>query len=780
MDINNNLTSERLKVQNNTIDLEEIFFKYFKHWRWFLLSIFVSSTIGFFYYKIQPIVYQSTATVLVKSKDDKNTSDSKLLEELGVKSGGNVDDEVEVFRSKRLLFRVVDSLNLNVSYYTKTLVGRMHELYSESPIKVSLSEHFRRTDHSRILITISPSINGSVLIEGTINKRLLSKRVKSFPVFLKDDNGLPYMKIEKLNVNLDNPVLVEIKNSKSATSSIKIESSAGKKNNVITLTTTANHSMKAIDILNQLINSYNQDAMDQINLSSVNTGTFIDGRLKFLTAELTAVEKNVEQYKKNNNFTELSAEAASYLAKTSELDKKRIENETQIRLIEFVRNFVMNEKNSFSPVPNLGLSDQGLTASLVKYNDLLQERVRIAESSSAESPVLLLLNNQITSLRKAILIGIKNVHNGLAIQLEDIKKAETQTSGLLGQIPRQEREFISIERQQKIKEQLYIFLLQKREESALTMALTVPKAIVINEAELTGQISPNRNSIMMIAFMFGLLFPIVIIYLMNLFDKKIYSRKDIEQITNLPILSEMAHAESTNNYIYSETGLDSTTELFRLLRTKLNFVLNQPEEKVILVTSTEPGEGKTFMSVNLALSLALADKKVLLVGLDLRKPQLVDKFGIVQKEGITSYLSHQEMDINSLVINSMDYPNLSILHSGIVPPNPNELLMKEELNQLFVEFRKEYDYIILDSAPVGVVSDTLLLFKFADITLYVCRSSFSSKENLEVVNRLQLDDSKNRMYLILNDLSLNHKYYRYRYRYGYGYGYGYRAKNKKD
>jgi capsular exopolysaccharide synthesis family protein len=782
MEENKLLVPQKLNTQSETIDLAEIFWSYFIHWRWILLSIFVSFGVGYVYFRTQPNIYRVSASVLVKSPDEKGGgAQSALLDELGFKSGGNVENEVEVFRSKRLLVGVVDSLGLNISYYYKTIFTRLHELYKESPIRVRVDKDFMKSmGASSMQLTLTPSDNGSFEAKGECKGVPFSQKLKSLPSSLSTVAGVVYIESKVQNLSaIPRPILVVIKNTKSAIGGLSIESSVGKKNEVITLTTTSQNPTKGIDVLNMLIASYNRDAMNQINQSAINTAEFIDGRLKYLTVELSDVEKDVEKYKKSNNFTDISAEAASFLGKSTALDVKRIENETQLRLVQFVEEFVVNEKNIFSPIPNLGLTDVNISASLGKYNDLLMNRIRLSESSSFENPLVESLNKQIYALRKAILIGVKNVRKGLLIQQEDIRKADNSASGRLSEIPRQEREYIEIKRQQEIKAQLYIFLLQKREESALSMAITVPKAIVINEAELVGQVSPNRNFILLVAFMLGFLLPIVIIYLMDLFNTKIITREDVRRLTDLPILSEMSHSLSLQQFAVSETSLDATNELFRLLRTKLNFTLNAPQEKVILITSTEPEEGKTFISVNLALSLAMTDKRVLLVGLDLRKPQLVNRFGISQKEGITSYLSGQENDIFKLIHTSVDYPNLSILPAGVIPPNPNELLMRDKLKEAFVLLKDHFDVILLDSAPIGVVSDTLLLVPISDITLYVCRSGFTLKRSFDVINRLTEDHAMNRMYLILNDLSKTGGYYKDKYSYGYGYGYKEGVEKKK-
>lgn len=756
--------------KGESIDLGEIFWKFFSHWRWILLSVIFCSTAGYVYYKMQPDIYQVSATVLIKSNDDKSSSigESKLLDELGVKSGGNVENEVEIFRSKRLLYGIIDSLNLNVSYYYETIwANRLHALYKASPIKIKHDVGVYKKLTGSLIFSISRNNNGSFSLEGTYLNERYKLDFNNLPTTISTSVGVFYFERDNQYGLLDRPLIIRVDPTKSIIRGISFQSSVGKKNDVITLTTTSNNVDKGIDLLNTLIKSYNNDAMAQINRASLNTAEFIDSRLKLLTVELSDVERSVEQYKKDNKFTEINAEATAYMSKSTELDRRRIENETQLRLVRFVEDFINSPKNENSPIPNLGLTDQGLSSSLQKFNEMLMTRMRISESTSEDNPVLDAMTKQIDAYRKAIKVGVKNATSALLIAQEDIRKEDSQAAGRLKEIPRQEREFIEIKRQQQIKEQLYIFLLQKREESALTMALTVPKAIVINDAEYAGQISPNRNLIYMVAFMIGFLFPLMIIYLLDLFNDKIYSRREIERMTRVPILAEMSHSDSDHLLSVSYRSLDSTTELFRLLRARLNFILKKDEEKIILITSTVPGEGKTFMSINLAVSLAMADKKVLIVGLDLRRPQLALKFNLKSKEGITSYLSDQEENVDEFISKSLEYDNLYILPAGIIPPNPNELLLREKLELAFEKFRKEYDYVIIDSAPVGVVSDGFLINRVADVTLYICRAAFSHRKNFEIINRIAYEKSFKRLFVILNDLKLANRYYKHGTYYGY-------------
>ncbi|MDD2799002.1 MAG: polysaccharide biosynthesis tyrosine autokinase [Bacteroidales bacterium] len=778
MEENKNILQSQTNQKADTIDLSEIFWSYFSYWRWILFSVLFALIVGYFLSKMQTDVYQINSSVLIKTPEK---GESSLLKDLGVESTKNIENEAEVFRSKRLLNSIVDSLNLNVSYYYKTVLNQYTELYKFSPVRISIERQFLSELENGVVFLTFTQANEGYTVKYEKGTSVIEKSFSRFPFTLHSSLGPITITSTAANPKLIRPLIVSIRSTQSVIGSINIQSSINKNNEIIALSTTSLNPVKGVDILNAVIDSYNRDAMMQMNQSAINTANFIAERIRILTVELSDVEKDVETYKRVNKISEsINTEENSYLQKSSESDVKKIEMETQFQLVSFVEDFIINDKNLFSPIPNVPLADEGLSGMVSRYNELVVARQKLMSSSTSDNPVFISLNKELSAFKNTLLQSVKHTRSVLQYSKNEMQKINSNIEGKLNELPRQEREFVELKRQQRIKEQLYIFLLQKREESALTMALTVPKAIVINEASSSGLISVTRKTILMYAFIFGLFFPLLIIYLINLFNTKIFIRKDVESLTDIPIISEMAHSESKLNFAVTENGLDSTTELFRLLRTKLNFILDHPKDKVILITSTEPGEGKTFISVNLALGLAMTDKKVLLVGMDLRKPQLSERFGIQQKEGITSFLSHQEADVDTLIFQSPDYPNLDVLHSGIIPPNPNELLMKNELGDIFDKFREKYDYIIMDSAPVGVVSDTLLLLKISDIVLYICRSGFTAKKSFEVINRLQEEYVDSRLYLIINDLSLRKKYYKYRYKYGYGYGYGYGSGGRRN
>jgi tyrosine-protein kinase Etk/Wzc len=443
--------------------------------------------------------------------------------------------------------------------------------------------------------------------------------------------------------------------------------------------------------------------------------------------------------------------------------------EMQLHLIKYVEEFIHNPANQKALIPNLGLTDVGLVSVIQQYNSLIMAHDRIADGSSEENPALKTLNQQIQSALKSIQVSIANSRKGLQISNTDINTQNTDALSKINSIPRKEREFIEIKRQQQVKETLYLFLLQKREEASLNMAVTVPKGRVLNTPDEAVRTGLQTAFLLLIFALLGLVIPIFIIFIKELINTSIMSRAQVENLTKVPVLAELGH-NNTDEIIINHRSVDSNAELFRLLRTKLQFTLDFPTQKVIMITSTEPGEGKTYVSLNLAINLSLTDKKVLLIGLDLRKPQLTKYFELSGKEGISSYLSGHENNYKKLIHTLTEYPLLDVLPAGIIPPNPNELIMNKRLDSLIEDVKEIYDYIVIDTAPVGAVSDTYLIDRLADITLYVCRAGYSDKRNLEFLNHIIADGNLSRAYLIINDLDMSSRNYYYHRGYSYGYG----------
>jgi len=783
--------------QEKPINWREVFEKIVINWKWFVLSATIALVAGAIYGRLQPDVYELKSSVLIidqaRSGQMNEMSVLKQLDAAGMgsRSTSTVNNEDQVIKSTVLMKRVVKQLELYTTYTHRSYL-KTEELYTASPIYIHLDSLSLTRLSSTLKLTITPT-NGKLNIEGEYKDSIFNRSVNKLPAFVKTPAGFIFIKLrsekkdivvstdinsdnqskdvnfptEQIVVTINDPVKVAKSFAKSA-----LTTEVGKMVDVIDLTLTTSNVQKGQDILNTLTAFYNQDASEQNNLSANNTAKFIETRLKLLSEELSDVEKEVENYKQTNKLTDIDEDVKVYLDKTKVFDQQQIEVEMQQHLVKYVEDFIHNPANQTALIPNLGLTDVGLVGVIRQYNELVMSRDRIATGSSEHNPVLKSLDQQINTTRKAIQASISSSHKGLQIANKDLSAQNSIMQSKIRDIPRQEREYIEIKRQQQVKASLYLFLLQKREEASLNMAVTVPKGRVLNTPDDAKAVGPHRNMIILIFLIIGLIIPALIIYILDLVNNSIRNREDVEKKTKIPVMTELGHNDSSSIIIDNRPNASSNSELFRLMRAKLQFTLDAPKEKVILITSTMSGEGKTFVSINLALMLSLADKKVLIIGMDLRKPQLAKHFGIPIGDGVSAYLSGQKTDINSLIYKPAEYPMLHVLPAGVIPPNPTELIMKSRFDKLITELKDEYDYILIDTAPVGAVSDTFLIDRISDLTLYVCRAGYTDIRNLEFVNRINNEKSLKRIFLVVNDVDLEANRYSYHRKYGYGYGYG--------
>lgn len=773
-------------VQEKPINLREVYEKYIVYWKWILASVLIACVIGFFYLRTQPYTYHLTTTLLVVDQSKSGAmNEMSMMKQLDVMGFGSslsmVNNENEVLKSSALMKRVVNQLELHTTYTTKDFL-RTIDLYTASPYYVKMD--------SMALIQLEKTLSfeiareeGQYTIEGEYNDSAFSQTVKKLPAMINTPAGPISIALRKgLKFLPQNEITVTISNPNAVGRSISanlLTTEVSKQVDVINIGINVSNEQKGKDILNTLSAIYNRDAIEQINRSAMNTANFIDDRLRLISGELSDVEGEVENYKQVNQMTDISSDAKIYLERNNEFDQQRIQVENQLSLIRFVEEFISKGANQYALIPNLGLTDVGLVAVIQKYNELLMNRERIAGGSSEENPALRNMNQQIVSARRSIQVSIANSRKGLEITKRELDSQNQRAVSKIRDLPRQEREFIEIKRQQQVKESLYLFLLQKREEASLTMAITVPKGRVLNTPDTGEQTGPRSKIIMGIFFLMGLAFPLLIIFLRDLINTTISNRAQVEKLSDVPVLSELGHNTTGNVIIDHSSNTDSNAELFRLLRTKLQFTLDYPSQKVMMVTSTEPGEGKSYVSLNLAISLSLTGKKVMLMGLDLRKPQLKKHLNLSGEEGMSSILSGHVSDYRSIIQHVAAYPTLDVIPGGVIPPNPNELLMNKRLDEMVEKLRNEYDYIVIDTAPVGAVSDSFLIDRVVDIAIYMCRMDYSDKRNIEFLNHVKADKSLKRPYLVINDVNMQSKYYYHRgYSYGYGNYYGHKKKNE--
>lgn len=758
--------------KEENINIKEEIFKYIIHWRWFVLSGFIALVIAFLYLRYAENKYQSQTTILIK--DDKSQNNQLMaFSELDIFGGGKViDNEIEVLKSRTLSEITVDSLDLNISYYTEGNIKKT-EIYSETPIKVIdvkglESEKFKSQYYSVKFTDKGYHIKSEN--SGDLGEYQFGQEVKSDSIsFAIVRNNLKTTEELKENPSIGIQIKSRGQTVENLRSSLSIEPTS-KTANVLRLSVILPNSEKGSDYLNHLVAIYNEQSIFEKRIVSKNTADFISNRLDIIAVELGDVEKDVEQYKNINQIADLETEVKLSLQKLNEFQKSVIENEVQIKITQDLINYL----KSSEPYDLIPANYAQGNIVVDEINKMIIERDRLLSSprgATENNPRIVQAGVQITELKANVLNSLNQQLSNLKITRNDLKQKENEINTKIAQTPRQEREFRIIDRQQKVKEALYLYLLQKREETNITMAATELNAKVIDVAiPVTKAVSPKKMIILLAAVILGLLIPFIVIYVINLLDTKIKTRLDIEGKTPIPFLGDVPTSDSPNQLI-DINSRSSSAEAMRIVRTNLEFMLHKQEgrSKTIFLTSTFSGEGKTFVSVNLAATIALSGKRTILVGTDLRNPRISDYIPSSER-GVSNYLTNNDASVEDFITKVDKFSDFHVLTAGSIPPNPAELLMSSKVDKMFDYLKANYDYIIVDTAPVSLVTDTLLIAKHADSFIYVIRANKLDKRMLKIPEGLHRDSKLPNMSILLNDTDSTK---------GYGYGYGY-GKTMKD
>lgn len=773
------------KNSEESFDVTGFLLECLAHWKWFAACVVVLVAVAMFYCFRKTPLYEVTSAVYIQ--DDKSNNGNVLLESLGLSPyKNNIDNEIEVFRSKNQITAVVEALGLYKSYAWKSFM-RTTPLYGNSPVEFVLDSVDLRAIESPLQIELKPLQGGKLYLEakthtpGGDKVMLCDRAIDGLPYELPFAGGTVQLRytgdtiplLEKtLSMTLSNPRSV----SKAITLNLTV-AFASKDATIFNVVYRTPVVQEGKDFVSTLVDFYNIDAANLKNRGNEKTQEFIDSRLSSISEELAVVEAQVESYRSRNNLIDISTEAQLYLEQTGHADGQLAELELQKSLVDYVEEFLAVPENEYMPIPVLGIDNEDFAALISEYNKSLQQRERLLLSSSESNPVVAELTRSVKTQRALLLKGIESIRKGVEIKKRDISKQDRRLEDKIKNVPVYERELSDIIRQQRIKENLYIFLLEKREENSLAKSMVVPVARIIDDPDSTNEpVSPKKMLILCAAVLFGLLIPAFVIYLRMVFYPVLKDKKTLERLTSIPILAEISRKPEGKFFVVEKKSVEPIAELFRLVRNNLQFVLTSSDKKVLAVTSSVMHEGKTFIASNMALSFALTGKRVLLIGVDIRRPRLSENFHIPNREGVTTYLSGVNTDLASLIHPSGVDPNLDVLMAGPIPPNPNELLMSKRFDQMIDYARAHYDYVILDTAPLGMVSDTFLLARAVDVVVYVARANYTNKAAIEMLNGwIRSKRIAVPTYLILNDVNMKSKAYSYRQygggRYGYGYGY---------
>ena len=792
-----NLYDELYTEQEEQVDYKALFFKYLIHWKWFVASIVVCLIGGWIYLHYTTPVYSITGSVIIKDNKKNNSVSTGLadLENLGFYSStNNFDNEVEVLHSRTLLKKVVEELDLYINYRTRENL-RPVELYKDTPVKVWLTpEEAEKLPNGAAVLEVVLKPGGKLSVSTEIDEQEFKQDFDKLPALLTTPYGtFSFTPGDSAIVEKEQEITVTVAAPRimanGYANALSVEPTS-KTTTIAQITLQNTSPQRGVDFINKLIEIYNRDANDDKNEVASKTAEFIDERIKIINGELGTTEKELETFKRDAGLTDLKSDAQLALSENSEYEKKRAENSTQLRLVQFLSEYANNPDHAYEVLPvNVGLTDTGLTELINRYNEMLLERKRLLRTSSESNPVVVNLDASIRAMRSNVQTTILSVQKGLMITKADLERQAGKYAGRITSAPGQERQLVSISRQQEIKAGLYLMLLQKREENAITLASTANNARIVDEVQAgLLPVSPKGKLIYLIAFVLGIAIPVGIIYIIELLRYKIEDRSDVEKLTTVPIIGDIPASDNMpkeGSVVVHENQNDMMAETFRNVRTNVQYMLGN-NQKVVLITSTTSGEGKSFVAANLAISFALLGKKVVIVGLDIRKPGLNKAFQMSHKEdGITRYLADPEhTDLMSLLQQSNVTPNLYILPGGAIPPNPTELVARDSLVQAVDRLKKEFDYVILDTAPIGMVTDTQLISRVADMSIYVCRAGYTPKAGYLFINELRDHKKLPNLCTIINDVNIKTGKYGYgtygKYGYGrtYGYGYGYDEKSK--
>lgn len=755
---------EVFQVNTEEIDLKSILQKYLRNWYLFVAGLLMCLGLAFMYLRYSTPEYLISSTVLIK--DDKKGADlggSSMFGDLGMfQSSKSFSNEIEVLRSKDLMHRVLKELSLYASFYKKGNV-KTTEIYGQTlPLKLIMGE-LDSAAFDKIITLYIKNNNSFEIEEDGVEERSLhqfgQEIIKPYGTFTV---------IAQTGINDEDKIKIKFHDIRKLANryhkQLKIEP-VNKEATVLMLSMAHAVPEKSKDIIGKLIELYSKEAIEDKNQVAASTMEFIDDRLSYLTTELTAVEKDVEEYKRKNQLTNVSSEATLYMERASEYNKQLAEFEIQMDVLNSIESYLKNQNEQLELVPStLNLQDPTLSGLIARYNELQLERNRMLRNTPANHPLVQNLSDQLNNLRLNILENIRNIQKGIMITRDNLKASSSRFESRIQQVPSIERELLEISRQQGIKEGLYLYLLQKREESALSLAATVANSRMI-DVPMAGDepVKPKRLLIYLLALILGLGIPIGFIYVKDLLSTKVQELSEVKKATNTPVLGEIAKTTGADQIVVTRNSRDPVAEMFRLIRTNLQFATLGKDNRVILITSSMSGEGKSFFCLNLAATLALTGKRTIVLDFDLRKPGLSNDVGLFNGTGITTYLASEANSMEMIKPDEVAQ-NLFVLRSGPVPPNPAELMLLPKIGDLIEDLKMSFDYVIIDTSPVGLVADALSLTSYVDSSIYLLRYNYTYKEQIKIIDDIYRQQKLRQPMIVANGARIGGN--------GNGYGYG--------
>lgn len=772
-------------------DFSNIFATFILNWQWFLAATFVCIVIAFAYNRYSTPYYSTTAKLLIKEEDNNSRMARNSLAyatNLGfMTNSAGIDNEMEILKSVTISKEAVKQLKMYVSYYAKGNITT-RAIYKTQAINVDMNAEDLKNLKTPISLEISPSDNGyrvkgkykAPIPEDTndtgVGTVKIDEEIKTLPARIRTKWGVITLSRNgrrTLENTLKTVIVSPLMMGEIYANKLKVTQSA-KTTTIAVLTLKDAHTQRALDYLSALVQAYNDQANEDKNEIALRTEDFINGRLEKISDELGNTEGSMERFKKINKVIELELSAKETMTNASSYNQKLVDINMQIALINNLATYINDENNKYQVIPsNVGLEDINTQALINNYNKLSLERSTLLRTAGEVNPAIKPLTHQLDDIYNSIKQAMSQAKKSLEIQKSSISTQYNKYQGQILSTPEQERVMNSIGRQQEVQTALYTMLLQKREENSISLAATANKGKLIDRPSFDGVVKTRSSIVYLIALFLGFAIPFVVISVINYMKYKIESHEDIAAITNIPIIADVPvandKAKTIGELVVHENENNMMEEIFRGMRTNLQFMLTEGQ-KVILTTSSIAGEGKTFIAANLAVSFALLGKKVILIGLDIRKPRLSELFQLSDHtHGITNLLamtSPNEENIKAQIVNSRVNKNLDLLMAGPVPPNPAEMLERSQLETVINTLKQTYDYIIIDTAPVGLVTDTLNISRVANVTIAVSRDDYTPKENIAMIDELNKQGKLKNTCIVFNGIDMSKK--KNSYYYGYG------------
>ena len=768
------------KKSQEFIDVRSLVESYIKHWYLFVVAILAFGFLGYVYIQRTPRNMAVRANILISQDNDNPFGGSGASGAMGAMSSlfgsdAYVEDEVFIISSHSLYRDVAKNLNLNKIHYVKEGFMKTRMAYPDFPVDV-VAPGVADTLTTSLMFKVKVDAKGSADVKVLCRGKKLAEAedvtlpyvfdtpfgeytvapTATFPKGKAVNTAITFSGYESAAEMLTDDVEADI---------------ASKRSNVIMLEYDTPNAAYGSAVLNEILALYNARGIADKNLQSEKTAQFLDDRLRILASDLNTAETDIQNYKQSHGIVDIEAEATYQATKKGGLEQALLEEETAYEVIRLTHDFLVDSVKAFQMVPVV-VENKSIADGIAAYNDLVLRRQELLSTAKPDNFMVKQLDSQISISRANILSAVNNAMRQAAARVADVRGKIAQTDSRLNQIPSQEREYIDMKRQQVLKQELYLFLLQRQEENAILLANSIAKGKVIDEAfTLSTPLGMSPMMVMIIFLFFGFIATPIYLYLRKLIRDRVETRKEAEQHLSAPILGEMCVDRSGRNLVVAEHDTSSATELFRLMRSNLLFLLSDPSDKVVLLTSTKSGEGKSFISCNLAASLSLLEnKRVLLVGMDIRNPQVGNYLGIDSPLGVTNYLSSAQVSLDSIIVKMPGYKTLDVMLAGPIPPNPAELLTSKKLDEMFAILRERYDYIIVDSAPVGMVSDTFAISRISDATIFVTRINHTTLTDLRFVEEIYDEKRLKKMSVVINGTHTSK---------GYGYGYNARQANAK-